>query len=164
MRALRQWSATARLSATGAIAESPLFIAEYLMRGLRASVLLALWRVVLEGRAGAAMGLGPVLTYTLISEVFAQQLAARTTIVDAFWQGTIATYFLRPMHLVAQFVSEMIGSWLVGLVCFSLPLLLAAPLLGVDPRPASLPAALAFAVSLPLSISVGLALDFVFAA
>ena len=67
------------------------------------------------------------------------------------------------MSLVGQFASEMSGGWIVGLVCFSLPLLLAAPLLGVDPAPASALAGLGFALSLALAISVGLALDFVFA-
>jgi ABC-type uncharacterized transport system permease subunit len=68
------------------------------------------------------------------------------------------------MHLVAAFASEMTGGWVVYLCCFGLPLLALAPLLGVDPRPASASAGAWFAVSLLLSISVGLALDFGFAA
>jgi ABC-type uncharacterized transport system permease subunit len=163
MLGVRQWSATARLTATGAIAESPLFAVEYLMRALRVCVLLALFRVVLGGGAESPMALSSVLTYTLLAEVFANQLSARTTIADAFWQGTITQHFLRPMSLVAQFASEMTGGWIVSFACFSLPLFLAAPLLGVDPAPASALAGLGFAVSLGLAISVGLALDFVFA-
>jgi ABC-type uncharacterized transport system permease subunit len=164
MHGVRQWSATARLAATGAVAESPLFVVEYLWQAVRLCVLLELWRVVLASGAPSPMALGSVLTYTLLAHVFGNQLAARTSIADAFWQGTIAQHFLRPMSLVASFASEMTGGWLVGLVCFSLPLLLAAPLLGVDPAPASALAALGFAASLVLAISVGLALDFVFAA
>jgi ABC-type uncharacterized transport system permease subunit len=164
MLALRQWRANARLTATGTAAEGALFLADYGLRGLRVVVLFSLWRTVFAGHgASAPMELGAVLTYTLIGEVFAEQLSARTTIADAFWQGTITQHFLRPMNVVSQFASEMLGGWLVSFACFSLPLLLAAPLLDVDPRPHSLAAALWFCTSLGLSISVGLALDFAFA-
>jgi ABC-2 type transport system permease protein len=164
MRALRQWVATARLSATSAVADSPLFMLEFLMRGLRVSVLLSLWRVVLHDEPDSPLGLEAVLTYTWLSETFASQLSARTSIAEAFWQGTLTQHFLRPMNLVAQFVSETLGQWLVGLLCFSLPLALAAHWLGVDPRPASVSSACAFLLSLPLAVSVGFAIDFIFAA
>jgi len=163
MLRLRQWSASVRLVATEPLAEGPLFAVELLLRGLRVCVLLSLWRVVLEGRAGSPMQLESVLTYTLLAEAFAPQLAARTTLADAFWGGSITQYFLRPMSLVGQFVSEMAGGWLAGLVCFSLPLLLVAPLLGVEPRPATLLVLPIFVASLGLSVAVGVALDFVFA-
>jgi ABC-2 type transport system permease protein len=164
MRVLQQWFATARLAATSAVAESPLFVLEFLMRGLRVSVLLSLWRVVLHDKPAAPLGLDAVLTYTWLSELFASQLAARTSISEAFWQGTLTQHFLRPMNLVGQFVSETLGQWTVGLLCFSLPLALAARWLGVDPRPASMQAAFAFMLSLLLAVSVGFAIDFIFAA
>src|SRR5205085_8693198 len=105
-----------------------------------------------------------VLTYTLISEVFAYQLAIRTTIPDAFWEGSILVRFLRPMGLVPQFVSESAGLWLIHFALFSIPLLLLTPWLGVDPRPASALAGALFLVSLPLAVLVGLALDVLFSA
>ena len=52
-----------------------------------------------------------MLTYTLISEVFAQQLQLRTTLRDAFWEGTLVIRFLRPMGLVRQLSAEMLGRW-----------------------------------------------------
>jgi len=163
--ALRQALATARLAALGGVLESPVFLLDYGLRLLRVAVLLALWRIVLGG-AGAAspVALGAVLTYALLAEVFADQLSLRTTIADAFWQGTITQHFLRPMALVTQFASEMFGGWIVNFALFSLPLLLAASLFGVDPRPASAASALLFATSLALAISVGLAFDFIVAA
>jgi ABC-type uncharacterized transport system permease subunit len=162
MLALRQWWATAWLSGAGALAESPLFAVDYLLRALRVCVLLALWRVVLGGREDAPpMSLDSVQSYALLAEVFSDQLNVRTTLSDAFWQGTITQHFLRPMALVPQFAAEMLGGWLVGLVLFSLPLLLAAPLLGVDPRPANALALVAFAASLLLAICVGVAIDFI---
>jgi ABC-2 type transport system permease protein len=51
----------------------------------------------------------------------------------------------------------------VGLALFSLPLLVIAPLLGVNPLPAGPAAALLFVPSLGLAIAVGLALELFFA-
>ncbi len=71
---------TAAMSA-GTVGESPLFLLDYALRLLRVIVLLSLWRAILgDSSAAGAMSLGTVLTYTLISEVFAYQLEARTTI------------------------------------------------------------------------------------
>jgi ABC-2 type transport system permease protein len=149
----------------GVIGDSPLFVLEYALRLLRVLVLLSLWRMILEGRPpSGGMPLGAVLTYTLISEVFALQLELRTTLRDAFWEGTLVVRFLRPMGLVRQFSAEMVGRWAIHFALFSLPLLALAPLLGVDPRPATPTAAGLFVVSLILAVTVGLALDVFFGA
>ena len=68
------------------------------------------------------------------------------------------------MGLVRQFAAEMVGRWALHFVLFSVPLLLLAPLLGVDPRPASPPAGALFVLSLCLAILVGLAMDVLFGA
>jgi ABC-2 type transport system permease protein len=155
---------TAAMSA-GTVGDSPLFLLDYALRLLRVIVLLSLWRAILgNSTATGAMPLGAVLTYTLIGEVFAYQLEARTSLPNAFWEGTIVLRFLRPMGLVRQFVAESGGVWLVHSALFSIPLLLLSPLLGVDPRPASPLAAVLFAVSLGLGILVGLAIEVLFAA
>src|SRR5437868_8879601 len=124
--------------AAGVFGDSPFFLLTYALRLLRVLVLLALWRTILDGRgATGPLGLEGVLTYTLIAEVFAEQLKLRTTLNDAFWEGTLVIRFLRPMGLVTQLGAEMLGRWMIDFALFSLPLLVAAPLLGVDPRPAS---------------------------
>ncbi len=128
-------------------------------------VLLSVWRMVLEGRDGAgALSAAAVLTYTLIAEVFAEQVAPKTDVEWALHDGGIATRYLQPMSLVAQFTGLMVGRWLLGLALFSLPLLLIAPLLGVNPLPVGAAAGALFAVSLPLAVAVGVALEFSFAA
>jgi ABC-2 type transport system permease protein len=163
--AFRQCSKTAALAASGFLNESPLFLFDYLLRLLRVGVLLSLWRVILAGRgAVSGMTLGSVLTYTLIAEAFGEQLACRTGVEDAFWEGTMATRFLRPMGTVAQFAAEMFGRWSVSFCLFSVPLLLCAPLLRVNPLPASGEGGGLFLVSLALAVSIGLALDYLFAA
>src|SRR5205807_660552 len=96
------------------------------------------------------MPLTSVLTYTLIAEVFAEQLNLRTTLNDAFWEGTLVMRFLRPMGLVTQLGAEMLGRWMIDFALFSLPLMAFAPLFGVDPRPANLTSAVLFVVSLSM--------------
>lgn len=162
---LRKYSKTAAMAATAFVGDSPLFLIDYLLRFLRVLLLLAIWRTLLTGRGDVSgLTLPTVLTYTLISEVFAEQLACRSDIADSFWDGTITTRFLKPFGITAQFVSEMLGRWLFGFCAFSLPLLLCAPMLGVRPFPANFIAGCCFLVSLVLAVSVGLALEFIFAA
>jgi ABC-2 type transport system permease protein len=151
--------------AAGDVGENPLFLMDYALRLLRVVVLVALWRSILTGRDTTnSMSLTTVLTYTVIAEVFAEQLAVRTTLTGAFWEGTLVLRFLRPMGLVRQFSAEMAGRWALHLTLFSMPLVLLAPALGVDPRPASPGAAGLFVVSLCLAILVGLALEVLFGA
>lgn len=162
--ALRRSRKTAELAATSAVGESRLFLIDYLLRFLRVAVLLALWRIILPHRgAVSGMTLGAVLTYTLISEVFSEQLTCVTHITAELWDGSIAVRLLQPTGMVEHYAADMVGRWLVGLCLFSLPLLLAAPLLGVNPLPAGPVAGLLFILSLGLAIAVGLALELFFA-
>jgi ABC-2 type transport system permease protein len=155
---------TAAMSA-GDVGDTPLFVVDYALRILRVLVLLALWRTILGGRESTGpMSLAAVLTYTVVAEVFAEQLAVRTTLNLAFWEGTLVIRFLRPMGMVRQLAAEMAGKWLISLSLFSVPLVLATALLGVDPRPSSPMALALFIVSLGLAILVGLALDLLFGA
>jgi ABC-2 type transport system permease protein len=162
--ALRRYTKTAAMAASSAIGESRIFVLEYLLRFLRVAVLLSLWRVILAGKGPVSgMTLPTVLTYTLISEVFAEQLTSRTQVTDDLWQGTITVRLLEPMTAVEHYAADMAGRWLFGLGLVSLPLLLCAPLIGVNPLPASPLAGLLFLPSLALSVVVGLALEFFFA-
>jgi ABC-2 type transport system permease protein len=161
---MRGYVKTAAMSA-GEVGENPLFLLDYAMRLLRVVVLLALWRTLLAGKeTSSVMSLATVLTYTVAAEVFGQQLAVTTTLNEAFWEGTLVLRFLRPMGLVRQFAAEMSGHWALHFVLFSVPLALLAPLLGVDPRPASPLAGALFVVSLGLAIIVGLAIEVLFGA
>jgi ABC-type uncharacterized transport system permease subunit len=145
---LRQFRRTAALAASAQLGEGLLFLFVYVLRFLRVAVLLAMWRALLGGRgAVAGLTLDAVLTYTLIAGVFAQQLDPRTELHWSMWQGTLATRYLRPMDLFAQFVAEAAGRWLPSSVLFSLPLLLAASTRG---RQAA--AGAAFALNLVLAV------------
>jgi len=78
-----------------------------MFRVLRVVVLLSLWRVILTAHDTAGMTLSTTLTYTLIQEVFAEQLLPRTNIEWALHDGGIAMRFLQPLDLVSQFMAHI---------------------------------------------------------
>ncbi len=163
VQSLRQYGKSAAMKATGMIGDSPFYLFNYLLRLLRVLVLLTLWRTLLPTHgATSGLTLAQVLTYTVVGEAVEQLLACRTWLEDAFWSGDIATRFLRPMGIFAQFTAEMLGPIALGLLLFSLPLLALAPLLGVNPLPASIGAGLLFAVSLGMAVAVSLAMEYIF--
>jgi ABC-2 type transport system permease protein len=156
---------TTAMAAAGHLGDSPLFLIDCLLRFLRVVVLLSIWRTLMAGKGTVSgMTLEAVLTYTLIAEVFSEQLACRSGLEEAFWEGTVVTRFLRPMGMVGQFAAEMLGRWGFGFCLVSVPLLLLARYLGVNALPASVEAAWVFPISLALAVSIGLALDFIFTA
>jgi ABC-2 type transport system permease protein len=162
---LRGYWKTAAMAAAGYTGGSPLFLFDYMLRLLRVLTLLAIWRVLLTGE-GAVSGLtlASVLTYTLIAEVFGAQLSPHTELDWNLWTGAIVGRMVQPLPMFGQFIAEAAGRWLIEACAFSLPLVLLAPALGVNPLPASAPAAALFVLSLALGISVGLALEFIFGA
>jgi ABC-type uncharacterized transport system permease subunit len=161
---LRAYAKTMTMEAAAAAGESRLFIFVYLLRLLRVLAMFAVWRTLAAGKTGLPeMSLPQLLTYTLVAELFADLLACRTGLDMAWFNGSITTRFLRPMALFHQFSAEMLGRAAAGVLFFSLPLLLAAPLVGVDPRPASLSAGILAAVSLVAAVAVGLGLEYLFA-
>lgn len=163
MRILRGYFKTAAMAASGVLGDDPLFLINYLMRFLRVALFFSLWRLILHGK-GAIAGytLEMTLTYTLISEVCRDLLECRTWLEMGFWDGSVSTRFLRPMGIFAQFAAEWTGVVAFHLVAFSLPLLLIAPLLGINPLPINPQAGLLFALSLVLAVFVGLGLEYLF--
>ncbi|HUR50012.1 MAG TPA: ABC-2 family transporter protein [Acidimicrobiales bacterium] len=164
MRAsFRQYRATAALAGSLGFGENALVLFGYVLRILQVLLLLSLWRALFADRGEVGgLQLSDVLTYTLLSTAFAAQLDARTNLDQAIWEGTVVRRLLRPVPLFGDFVAEMSGRWLFGLLSFTAPLLLLAPLLGVSVLPRSLEAGAFFVVSLLLAIAVGTALDFLF--
>ena len=157
---LRAHLATVRIAAFGPLADGLWAIFPMALRFVRVLIMLAIWHTLIEpGTVVSGFGLPAVLTYSLMAEVLSAQLDVRTPIGSGLWNGDIATRFVRPMPLATQYTAEMVGGWALPLLTVSVPLLLLAPALGVDPLPAS-PARLAlFAVSLPLAVAIGIAID-----
>ena len=161
---MHRYLATARMATAGYVADGLYVAFDYALRLLRVLVLLALWRIILGPDGAGGMATAAVLTYTLIAAAFSEQIAIRTTMDEALWNGSLANYFLRPHWLVGGFAAETAGKWTIDFVVFSLPLLAMSPLFGVDPRPASALDGVLFVVSLGLAISVGFAVELLFVA
>lgn len=163
MRSLRAYRATIGMAATAGVGEHPLVLLDHATAFLRVVLLLSVWRAII-GADEVAGGLtqSAALTYVLVSQLFAEQLDARSTLLNAIWEGSVATRLLRPVSVFGDYIAEMAGSWLLRVVVFAIPLLAVAPLLGVHAAPASAARGTAFAVSLTLSVSLGVAVDFLF--
>jgi ABC-type uncharacterized transport system permease subunit len=157
---LRAHLATVRIAAFGPLSDGLWAAFAVALRFVRVLILLAIWPTLIPaGTELSGYRLGSVLTYSLIAEVFSAQLDVRTPIGRALWNGAIAVRFTWPMPLATQYAAEMVGEWALPLLLVSLPMLLLAPLLGVNPLPAS-PASLAlFLVSLPLAVAIGVVID-----
>lgn len=160
----KHWK-TATMAATAYVGDSPWFPLDYLLRLVRVALLLSIWRLILAGKGSVSgLSLETVLTYTLVSEVFAEVLNCRTELTYALWNGDIATFFLQPMSLVSQAMARAVGRWGFSFVAFSIPLFLVSPLLGANPRPASLATVFFLVPSLAFSVAVGFALEFIYLA
>lgn len=162
---LHAYGKTVGMSAASAIGDSRLMLADAGLRIVRVLVLLAIWHTLVgPGEVVGGFTLPALLAYTLIAEVFAEQLLTKSDLDSWLWEGTIASRLLYPMSLVGQLFANLLGGWVFGFCAVSVPVLLLAPLLGVDPSPASLAAGLLFVPSLALSVVLGLALDVILGA
>lgn len=165
MSLIHKFIRTAAMEASGSAGEDAYFIVRFVFRILRVIVLLSVWRAIFAAKPlGLEQSMAMILTYTLVAEIFAEQLSPRTNIEWQMFDGGIAMNYLQPMGLALQFAARMVGHWMLGLVLVSLPLLLLAPILGVNVLPTNTFAVAFFLLSLTLSAVVGVALDFVFAA
>jgi ABC-2 type transport system permease protein len=163
--AWRAYWRTAALAAGNPLSDGPLFLIDYLIRGLRVLLLVSIWRIVIgPGGQAAGMTLDAILTYTLVAAAFAPLLDVRTQLIWTIWNGSVVTRWLQPIGMPGLYASEEAGEWAFGLATFALPALLLAPLIGVDPRPASAAHGGLFLLSLALGVTVGVALDFLFGA
>jgi len=161
----RKFVHTAAMEASGSAGENASALVGLIFRIVRVVVLLSVWRAIFAAKpTEVGLSIEAILTYTLIAEIFADQLSPRTHIEWHMFDGGIAMNYLQPMNLPLQFAARMVGRWIIGLVFVSLPLILLAPWLGVNVWPSSPLAAVLFVGSLLLSAVVGVALDFVFAA
>jgi ABC-2 type transport system permease protein len=152
------------MGATAGIGEHPLVLLDHAIALVRVVVVVAIWRALLESDAAPSEpSPQAVLTYVVLARVLGEQLAARTEVLTAVWEGTVASRLLRPVSTFGDYLAEMVGGWALSWVTFSVPVLVMAPLLSVSIAPASALRAAAFLISLGLSIAVATAVDFLFA-
>jgi len=121
--------------------------------------LLFIWRVIADGGTDVGMTLAQLLTYTYVNALLAEVLVVRTMASQWNYEGELISLLARPASVFGQLAAHTVGGWLPMFFIFSLPMLAVAPLFGI----VVVPATGWFFVSLVLCISLGFALDFIFA-
>jgi len=91
--------------------------------------------------------------------LLSDMLVVKTKATRWLSEGVLMKLYTRPLPVILQLIAQTVGEWLPILALFSLPMALAAPLFGISLRPASS----LFIVSLLLCISLGFAIDILFA-
>ena len=161
MTHFQAWRATARMC----LREKSYFgfaniAAQYLLRAAGLGALLMIWHsLFLQGADMQGLTLNQVYVYTILSTVLAPMLDVRTPATGWLHDGTILKLYLRPSGLFSQLSAHTMGGWVLPLVLLSLPVTAVALLCGVDLRPVSL----WFIPSLTLTVSLGFAVDYLFA-
>lgn len=121
--------------------------------------LIFIWRSVMLSGAKVDMTLSQMLTYTYLSAVLADLMVVKTAASGWLAEGVLLKFYGRPLSVLGQLAAQTIGGWLPMLALFSLPMTLAAPLVSVDITPRTL----WFFPSLLLCVTLGFAMDFLFA-
>ena len=151
---------TARLSASGKTNGGIVYLLpDILVKVFTLIPLTYLWRAVIASGAEVGMSLGQMLAYAYLSAILADMLVVKTSATGWLSEGVILKLYGRPMTVIGQLVAQTVGGWAPMLLMFSLPMALASPLLGVRLVPASP----MFPLSLLLCISLGFAIEVLFA-
>ncbi len=121
--------------------------------------LIYLWRVVMSSGAQVGMSMSQMLTYTYISALLSDMMVVKTAASGWLSEGVLMKLYGRPISVLGQLIAQTMGAWFPMLLLFSLPMVFVAPLIGVNLMPASP----WFLPSLLLCISLGFAIDILFA-
>ena len=136
----------------------------YILPGIiiKACTLIALvylWRVVMSSGVDVGMSLKQMLTYVYVSAILADMLVVQTAASGWLSEGVLLKLYGRPLPVFGQLAALTVGGWIPELLLFSLPMILLTPLFGVSLVPSSL----FFLLSLLLCISLGFAIELLFA-
>jgi ABC-2 type transport system permease protein len=121
--------------------------------------LVFLWKVVMLSGVDVGMSMQQMLTYAYVSSLLSDMMVVNTPASGWLSEGVLMRLYGRPLSIIGQLISQTVGGWIPMLFMFSLPMAIVAPLVGVNLRPASL----WFFISLFLCISLGFAIDILFA-
>jgi len=121
--------------------------------------LMFLWRVLAGQGVEVGMSLEQMLSYTYMNALLYPMLVVQTFLSRWNYEGQAISLFARPVPVFGQVISQTVGEWLPMLEVYSLPLLIIAPFAGII----IIPATPWFFLSLFLCVSLGFAIDFIFA-
>lgn len=120
--------------------------------------LMFIWRSLAESGYETEMSVSQLLSYTYVNALLADMMIVNTCLSAWNYDAGSLQMFTRPIPVFGQIISKTIGEWAPMLLLFSLPMLLAAPLLGIR----ILPETLWVVPSLALTVSLGFAFEFLF--
>ncbi|MCL2820556.1 MAG: hypothetical protein FWD38_06965 [Oscillospiraceae bacterium] len=121
--------------------------------------LVYLWRVVMTSGVDVGMTLPQMLTYAYVSAILADMLVVQTAASGWLSEGVLMKLYGRPLPVFGQLAAQTVGGWVPELLMFSLPMILLAPLFSVN----LIPKSSYFLLSLLLCISLGFAIELLFA-
>ena len=121
--------------------------------------LLMLWRTLMQSGVDSGMQLPQMLTYTYVSALLSDFLVISSPLTNWYYDGALISIYQRPMSMYGHVAAQTFGAAIPSFLLFSIPMALLSPLFGVSLIPATL---WAFP-SLLLCISLGLAVEFLFA-
>ena len=138
---------------------------EYFIKFVQFIMLTLIWKsLVKDGKSFDGVELSQILTYSLMASILKPQLDIVTPVTSALWEGSIIGRYTRPVSVIGSLAAETIGRyWIPVFIFYGLPLWILSPLLGVNPLPASFINGVSAFISLLLSVSLGFALDLLFA-
>lgn len=131
----------------------------YLIKMFYIVPMLLLWRTLMNSGVETGMTLVQMLTYTYLGAIFSDLLVVHTPASGWLYEGLFVSLYQRPLRIFSHLTAQTVGSWIPNLLFFTLPMIIAAPLFGVSMKTGSL----WFIPSLILCISLGLAVDYLFA-
>lgn len=120
--------------------------------------LMFIWRSLAESGYETEMSVSQLLSYTYVNALLADMMIVNTCLSAWNYDAGSMQMFTRPIPVFGQIISKTMGEWAPMLLLFSLPMLLAAPLLEIR----ILPETLWVVPSLALTVSLGFAFEFLF--
>ena len=131
----------------------------YLLKIVYLIPLLLLWRTLINDGIDAGMSLTQMLTYTYLGAILSEILVVRTPASSWLYEGLFVSLYQRPINVLSHLISQTVGGWIPQLLLFALPMIIIAPLFGVS----LIICSIWFVPSLILCVSLGFAVDFLFA-
>lgn len=133
-------------------------VPEIFMRLVYLVPLLFIWRLLAERGAEIEMSGSQLLSYTYVNVLAGDLMIVNTCLSAWDFDTRSMEMFTRPMPVFGQVIARTVGEWVPMLFLFSLPMLLVAPVFGIQ----ILPKTLWVLPSLFLSVSLGFAFEFIF--
>ena len=157
---MNKYFKTIYMSATEKTAGGAIYLLpDVLIRIFTLISLIYLWRAAMSTNIDVGMNLNQILAYTCISALLSDMLAVKTAASGWLSEGVLLRLFGHPLPVLGNLIAQTIGGWVPMLLMFSLPMMLILPLFKLRVYPSSP----FFFVSLLLCITLGFAIDFLFA-